>query len=361
MLDEQLLDQTIRHQTFLESLKSREVNSLANILLELDRIIRRQLSGDELTGFGRTRLERQLSAINKEMAGVFEQYFDELSGRMTEIGEYEAGFEARSLNSAIEGEFEAAVPTSRQLLTAMRTSPLQAQGVKGQLLEPLIKDFGRNERKIITGTIRAGYAQGLTNVEVVRQLVGAKAQPGVLDATRRHASAIVRTSVQHAANVTRAETWKANNDVVIGYRWLSTLDSRTSSICRSLDGQVFKIGEGPIPPAHINCRSTTIAELDEDFAELRRGSTRRAKDEDGKKQEISAQSTYYEWLKRQPASYQNEILGQTRAKLFRDGGLSAEKFSKLQLDRNFNERSLQELRELEPLAFERANINLNDQ
>jgi len=37
------------------------------------------------------------------------------------------------------------------------------------------------------------------------------------------------------------------------YRYLATLDSRTSAICRSLDGKEFKYGDGPLPPVHFNC------------------------------------------------------------------------------------------------------------
>jgi len=49
-------------------------------------------------------------------------------------------------------------------------------------------------------------------------------------------------------------------------------------------------------------------------------------------------------------------LGPVRGKLFRDGGLTAERFAALQLDKNFKPLALDQLKELEPLAFERARL-----
>lgn len=48
--------------------------------------------------------------------------------------------------------------------------------------------------------------------------------------------------------------------------------------------------------------------------------------------------------------------GSVRAKLFREGGLSIERFAELQLDRNFAPLSLAQMKALEPLAFERAGL-----
>ena len=46
------------------------------------------------------------------------------------------------------------------------------------------------------------------------------------------------------------------------YRYLATLDDRTSQICQELNGQVFNVDDGQygvnMPPMHTNCRSTII-------------------------------------------------------------------------------------------------------
>ncbi|MEX5734664.1 hypothetical protein [Providencia hangzhouensis] len=66
----------------------------------------------------------------------------------------------------------------------------------------------------------------------------------------------------------------------------------------------------------------------------------------------------YEWLTRQPAKRQDLILGPTRGKLFRDGGLSPERFAQLQLHKNFKPMTLKDMQKLAPEAFERAGIGI---
>ena len=157
--------------------------------------------------------------------------------------------------------------------------------------------------------------------------------------------------MQHVASTARFQTWDANADLLTGYQWVSTLDSRTTQQCRSLDGQKFKLGEGPRPPLHIGCRSTTVADLDDGLDFLDEGATRSSLTGP-----VDADLTYYQWLKRQPAAFQDSAIGPKRGKLLRAGGLSAERFSELQLDRNFQPLTLAEMRQLEPQAFARAGI-----
>lgn len=88
------------------------------------------------------------------------------------------------------------------------------------------------------------------------------------------------------------------------------------------------------------------------FAE---GATRASVGDAGARQ-VRADLSYYDWLKQQPAAFQDNAIGAVRARLFREGGLSIERFSELQLDRNFSPLALVQMKALEPLAFFRANI-----
>lgn len=70
--------------------------------------------------------------------------------------------------------------------------------------------------------------------------------------------------------------------------------------------------------------------------------------------QVAADLSYYDWLKLQPSAFQDQPLGPTWAKLFSEGGLMLKRFSELQLDRNFQPLTLDQMKALEPLAFERA-------
>ena len=351
---ELLIEAATRNAVMLERLKAGEVAKIEPFLKRIDRDLRNRLSRDTLTDYSRRRLETLLAGIDSMLATIQGEYTDQLMLDLGDVASYEAAFEARSLDQVLVN-VSAAIPTVASLRAAIEARPLSVTGADGgKLLSGFIADWSRAERNRVTGAIRLGYAQGETNQQIIQRIRGTRAlkySDGILAIIQRNAEAVVRTGIQHVANVARFETWTANSDVVSGYRWVSTLDSRTSSTCRSLDGRLFKMGEGPLPPAHIRCRSTTAAELDGRFAFLNEGATRASQDG-----YVPADETYYSWLKRQPAEFQNVALGPERAKLFRDGGLTAERFAELQLDRTFKPLTLEQMKALEPAAFASAGL-----
>lgn len=82
------------------------------------------------------------------------------------------------------------------------------------------------------------------------------------------------------------------------YEIVATLDSRTSEVCRSMDGKHFSMKEYQIgataPPFHNRCRSTTCPYFDDEFTE---DEMRAARGEDGKTYYVPADMTYSEWKK----------------------------------------------------------------
>jgi hypothetical protein len=70
----------------------------------------------------------------------------------------------------------------------------------------------------------------------------------------------------------------------------------------------------------------------------------------------SQAGNYYNWLRTQPAGFQNEVLGSTKGKLFRNAGLDSKEFRQL-VSNNFDEPlTLAQIRLKEPEAFERAGL-----
>lgn len=352
---EALVDSTVRHAVYLERLKSGEAKQMVSFLQEVDREIRKKLLfRSELAAYKRDKLNRLLKEIDSLLTGLYAKQAAGLLGSLKELAEYEAGFEARNLDSVVSG-VSFAVPAASTVWSAATLDPMSVRGSQGgKLLDPFIKDWGRSEIEAVKNRIRQGAFEGQANAEIVRSIRGTKAlryKDGLLETTRRHAEAIVRTAVQHVASTARKQTWDRNADLVTGYRWVSTLDSRTTTQCRSLDGQTFEVGDGPMPPLHIGCRSTTVAELDDGLDFLDKGATRSSVNG-----YVDADLTYYQWLKRQPAAFQDSAIGPTRGKLLRNGGINAERFAQMQLDRNFQPLTLAEMRQLEPQAFARAGI-----
>ena len=355
-----ILDATLRHAVFLEQLKSGEVEKFAPFLKEIDRSLRERLSTADPTEYTAARLERLLKEVDSLLLGIFGRFSEQLHLDLVDIANYEAQFEATSLTSAAPPSvtFDAALPGTAAIRAAILTNPLSVRGADGgKLLASFIEGFTSTERQRLTGAIRQGFFEGQTNFQIIKNIRGTKAlnyNDGILATTHRNAGSVVRTAVQHVATQARMETLKANSDVVLAVEWVSTLDSKTTAQCRTLDGRRFKLAEGPRPPIHINCRSTVVA-ITRSSALLSKGGTRASIGEGGGRQ-VRADLSYYEWLVLQPAAFQDKAIGSVRAKLLRDGGLSVVRFSELQLDRNFAPISLAQMERLEPLAFQSAGL-----
>lgn len=348
---DRLVEIGTRHQVLLERVKSGEANQFAAFLREMDRMLRERLGSANLTDFGRVRAEALVIDIERQLTAIYGRFWGELSGRLTDIAQYEAEFEARSLDEVSGGAFEAVLPAPEQVRAAVLAAPLSVRGPEGgKLLESFIKDWTATEAKRVSGAIRQGFYEGATTSKILQAVRGTKAngyRDGILAISNRNAEAVVRTAVQHVASTARQATWSANSDIVKGVQWVSTLDSRTTQVCRSLDGRVFPVDSGPRPPIHVRCRSTTVADLG--FS--RKNAIRASKDG-----AVPANLSYYEWLKQQPAGFQDQAIGKTRGALLRKGGLSAERFAELNLGKNFQPLTLAQMRDLEPLAFERAGL-----
>lgn len=233
------------------------------------------------------------------------------------------------------------------------------------------KSFHRSLTQTTWNTIVDGVTSGMTNQEVTRGLLGTKAnnfKDGSLQARRRGLEALVRTSINHATNQGRQQVWKSNQDLLKGVMWVATLDTRTTPICQDRDGKVGPVvdsadwqppsGSARLeppsarPPAHINCRSTTVAvtkswkELGFKMEELPAG-TRASMNG-----QVPSSTTYFEWLNKQSAATQTEVLGPTRQKLWKQGGVTPDRFQNDQ-GRLF---TLDELRRKTPTAFEEAGL-----
>jgi len=202
-----------------------------------------------------------------------------------------------------------------------------------------------------------GFYEGKTTAEIVRDVIGTKSQNyknGILNVSRTNAERMVRTALSHTSSVARNKTFTDNSDLIPYYEWVSTLDGRTSPVCRARDGNVYKVSKGPLPPAHYNCRSTTAPLFKSDvkvdgkkLTKLDQGGTRASIDG-----QVSADLNYNDWLKKQSKAFQVDVLGKDKAKLFRDGGITMDKF--------VNDRgqalTLAELKTKYPTAWDKADI-----
>lgn len=342
MATSQIADATY-HSVMLERLKAAEVRAYNEMVPLLEKQINElldRLRGTTLSDMTRGQTNAQLRLLRQAQQAVLTEANDKLERRLRLLSEYEAGFEATTLQRYLTESGSGAVlavPTGPAAFALANSVPLSATG---DLLLPWVSKMTSEEVDQINKVILRGYSEGWTNDQLTTMLRGTKAlnyTDGLLPRMGKHNATIVRTAIQHVASTAREQVWRDNEDVIDRYRWVATLDSRTSPTCRTLDGQEFELGKGPRPPIHPNCRSTTIAVikgLEGLLDNLQRASA------DG---QVPANLTYYEWLKTQPAAFQEDVLGPSRYKMFKRDDMTADKFAKLQLNSAFQPLTLEEI------------------
>lgn len=92
---------------------------------------------------------------------------------------------------------------------------------------------------------------------------------------------LVRNELARVQSQVNEEFDKSNN--VQWQLFMATLDNRTSSMCKTLDGKTYRIDDKnkPIPPlgTHVNCRSTLVGIPDKDWRPKSRRDKRDGKNE----------------------------------------------------------------------------------
>ena len=136
-----------------------------------------------------------------------------------------------------------------------------------------------------------------------------------MNTSYNNAVRLARTEMNHISNKGTMEAYKKSK-VVSEYEYVATLDSRTSDICASMDGKIFKLSEAQsgisMPPLHPHCRSTTIPHFpkDEIGANI---IDRIARDENDESYFVGEDVTYKEWTEKYASvSYAKKVLDQEK-------------------------------------------------
>ena len=125
---------------------------------------------------------------------------------------------------------------------------------------------------------------------------------------RNNARRLVRTESSYIHNEAHFQAYRDYG--IEEYRFVATLDLRTSQICRERDGSVYRVNDKKIgvnaPPMHPWCRSTTIMNLDD---ETMHNLERFARDPvTGEKIKVPADETYKQWYQRMVEKHGTEAI-----------------------------------------------------
>ncbi len=153
-------------------------------------------------------------------------------------------------------------PKAEAIYSFAKNNPIGANGA-------LPLEFMQGFASLASGRIAQETAKAFANVETKSALIEAltgdmptfggpkpKGKPDpLLNLLARQGDAMQRTVIQHFAAATNMKVSAAG---FAQYLWVSVIDGHTTIICQDRNGNIYVYGEGPEPPAHIGCRSSTV-------------------------------------------------------------------------------------------------------
>lgn len=353
-VNDHLVSSAVRHAVYLERYKTGEVNRVLtflhrDIIPDLLATLESRLEANKGRTWTTDRL-RSLSLSTQSMlrAGM-EQAGNGLASHLSAFAVDEAAWQNAIVASTMPIQVEMSIPSVPLLRQLVERTPLE-----GRVLSEWFSGIADVTASRITREISIGSAEGQTVDQIVQRIRGMSARDlssftgdGTVQAMNRNIRSVVRTSVNHISTQAKEASYAANTDVISKVQIVATLDARTTEFCMGIDGKTYPINEGPRPPFHFNCRTTTVP-VTKSWRELglnRKEATAGVRA--SMNGEVSGKLTYEKWLKGQSAEFQDDLLGHERGMLFRRGEVSLDRFA----DANAKPLTLSQLKELETEAL----------
>ena len=323
------LDDTAKHLIKILRQGGQAANDLSAQVLEGRDDILREIQKGLATNQPQIQI---INTVHKGVADLEKASTQTLTDHAIKAAEYQASSSTAYLTVlgvADTSEFN----VTKKFIREVFKKPMLAQNVS--VSDLLTGQMAGLDTHLVNVT-RTAYGSGQT-IHSQSKLI--RAASGQLDdaVLRRKADALARTSVSQVANSTRFETF-AGEEEVKGVIYLSTLDHRTSNVCKVLDGQYWSdMDKARVPPLHVSCRSTLVPVLNGESVKSVKNQLSRPAVEVKSVKKLNEQGlrtrgnkvrkpsrtdrsplkgvvkqkyvTYEQWIKTQPVAYQKEILG----------------------------------------------------
>ncbi len=198
-----------------------------------------------------------------------------------------------------EGFYHTAYEIQNGLGIGFDIAGIDQRQVEKVILKPWAAD-GKNFSKRIWGNkeklIAEAHSELTQNI-----LLGEDPQKAIdniakkMNASKNNAGRLVMTEEAYFSSAAQRDCFRELG--VEEYEVVATLDSRTSEICRKLDGKHFPMEDYQAgvtaPPFHVYCRSTTVPYFEDVYGTIGKRAARDG--EKGKTYYIPADMDYQEW------------------------------------------------------------------
>ncbi|MBD2799497.1 hypothetical protein ID854_03220 [Xenorhabdus sp. M] len=367
-INETIMDELIAHSLFSGRYSTGVARRVVKALNEFDAQLTASLivalddTNMDANSFTVRKLESLLFSVRVINKNAVDNALSVLSREMLEHVRYEISFYPSLFDSLLPNAVLRQYPlmsiTEDMLYSSVMSRPFQ-----GKLLSEWAEGLEKDRMARINNTVRKGYLNGESAVDIGRKIRGHANQgykDGALQISRANATSIAKTAINHLQATARNQFVEANKAILDCKCWVSTLDNKTSHDCIVRDGLKYTLNGKPIGhkvpylqgpgKLHFNCRSieTLVVkswrELGIDVDEMNEG-TRASMDG-----QVPTETTFLEWIQRQPAWRQKQVFGEVRYRLMQEGGMHPSQF--------YTDKgefiSLAKLKEIDGQAFREA-------
>lgn len=316
-----LYDLDVRHQVGVSRLVSSMSADLRSLVGTLQSRVEALVRETDLTvTLSKSRTRRLVEPLRLETVKMGSELASRLLSGADDVVDYELEFQETAARSL--AETRVAHPSVSELAAELRSKK-----VCGRLVSSWAEDVADTAyRHVYQRLTTALGSEDVDRDELAASVAGTRSlkyRDGALSRTLTNVDGLTRTVVTRATVLTKTRLFELNPSVYDREQWCSTLDGLTSAPCQACDGKVYELGKGPRPPSHWGCRSTIVG--------LFVG------------QPAPRREVYETWLRRQTRDVQDDVLGPTQAKLWRDGGVKLSRF----VDRTGQAYTLSELKSRE--------------
>ena len=328
-----LQDQSIHHvATDLMKLEAGSRKKVLKMMKALEKDLIFQLIDNDPTAPLRTanqtkRLQALLQQTKDTIKTAYGNHAKVHAKDLYNLADVEGNLVEGSMNAALKADV-ATVQISKNRLNAISKKTL----VQGKYPNQWWAKQAQGLQDKFSNEMRMGMNQN----ESIGKLSN-RVRKNVMPVSRRNAEALVRTSQAAVVEEAKQASYEEMSDLLKGYRYSATFDSRTTQYCKAADGTIFNksykvvsgAGWAVTPPNHWNCRSTLIpitkswSELEDQYKgtdffkkKLDKIPSKTRTSMDGK---VPKGTTYNKWLKSKDTKFQDKVLGKTRAEFFRNG------------------------------------------
>lgn len=256
-INDKLFDAIVYHSAVdLLQIEAGQRAQVLKMMTALEKDLLKEMMAADITGVQRNTFQKQrLAALLKQSQETINTHVNDYAethySNLYDLAEEEGVFTETMFNNAYQTHV-ASVALSPSRLKAIAKNTL----VEGDIPKQWWGAQSKSLQQAFARQMRMGMLRSETIGELAKRI-----RDNVTPTSRRNALALVRTSSMAVVQEARRDSYKQVDDLLKGYKFCATLDSRTTKYCASCDNAIFnldyKVRKGPKfcnpPPNHWQC------------------------------------------------------------------------------------------------------------